>query len=405
MEKFRFIIDAGKRYRLFLSGIVVIIAIIGIGQGIAWYDRYVTHQEELAYQARFHTESFEIRQGETMDSLLTQAGCEESDREQVAKQLQSVADMVWRAGSVVRVVYFDHQCHEVRYDLSDVEMVVITKNDAGVFTTERTVVDIDIELVDKQGIITSSFYEDGLRAGLTPRIIMEIAGVFAWDIDFVNSLQEGDSFAVIFEKKMRDGEFVGTRDIVAARFTTEGHDFYAYRILDDEGNPRYYNESGESVVRLLLKTPLNFKRISSGFSGSRKHPISGDWKSHRALDLTAAVGTPVETVGDGKVTFAGTKGGYGKYIMIDHGQGFKTAYAHLSKILVRQGQHVVQGDLIGAVGMTGTSTGPHLHYEMYKYGNPVHPFQTEVPRSPRLEESRMSELHTLQEQYHDRIAR
>ncbi|MBP6925779.1 MAG: M23 family metallopeptidase, partial [Candidatus Pacebacteria bacterium] len=297
----------------------------------------------------------------------------------------------------VTFVYFDKIFEGLSYDVDNENTLLVERGDVG-FISRIEAIKYDIEVTSRSGTITTSFYNDGIETGLTPRIIMELADIFAFDVDFVNSIQEGDSFAVVYERLARDGELVGTGDILAARFTTSGETFYAYQVIDEDGNKEHYGADGGSSRRLLLKSPLNFKRISSNF-GNRKHPISGDWKSHKGIDLAADTGTPVESVGAGTVVSAGWNGGYGKYVRIKHSSGYETAYAHLSKISVKKGERVSQGQLIGAVGTTGSSTGPHLHYELHANGKIVHPFNTDTPKEDPISDALRPQLDAMVAQY------
>lgn len=336
-------------------------------------------QEE--YQARFTHKDYKIIKGDVFVSLLQkEAGLDYDLTTNIIDSVnKTYKGLKIKEGNKITFTYFDTAFQGLTYDIDDKKLIKVSLENG---TINSVVEDIpyEVEIVSNKGTINTSFYADGVAVGLTPRVIMELAGVFAWDIDFVNSLYEGDSFSLVYEKLIRDGKAVGTRDILAAKFINEGTEYYAYRVVDGKGHIKYYSENGDAKKRLLLKTPLNFKRISSQFTRSRKHPITGQWKAHKGIDLAASTGTPVEAVGDGVVIFAGTNGGYGKFIKINHGQGFITGYAHLSKIYIKNGARVNQGQLIGAVGTTGASTGPHLHYEMYKNGAVVHPFNTEVPK-------------------------
>ncbi len=288
------------------------------------------------------------------------------------------------------------------YDVSDQEELVVTKTE-GDYSIERNPIVFDIQQSTIHGVVEESFYASGLESGLTDRMIMELASVFAWDVDFTSSIREGDQFSLVFENKYRDGAFAGTGDLLAGRFVNDGQEFFAYLVKDEKGNNKYYNEDGKATEKLLLKTPLSYKRISSGFSMNRKHPILGTFKTHRAIDFAADTGTPIETVGDGTVVYAGWNGAYGNFVKIDHGQGFATAYAHLSKIYVSKGSRVKQGDLIGAVGSTGRSTGPHLHYEMYKNGALVHPLETKTPSGTPISESQKPLLEEAIQTYKEEL--
>jgi len=291
-----------------------------------------------------------------------------------------------RAGNIISFVFDKGNLKSVHYDITNNEELLITFEGEMYVVVRRP---IEYEIVEDvvAGIIDDSLYQSGIRAGLTGRMIMELATVFAWDIDFASSLRQGDQFFVVFEKRYRNGVFAGTGDLLAARFLHKGNEFFAYLVEHEDGAKKYYNEDGGATERMFLKTPLNYTRISSGFSLNRKHPILGTFQTHRAIDFAAPTGTPIETVSDGTVIFAGWQGAYGNYIKIDHGGGFATAYAHLSKMNVKKGDRVRQGQLIGKVGTTGRSTGPHLHYEMYKNGELVHPLETKTPSGSPIPES------------------
>jgi len=360
-------------------------------------------EAEIAHQARFSYEEYIVQEGDVVVSILQNAAnVDYGTTLLVVDAINSVHDVTKiKLEQLLTFEYFDGVFNALSYDVSSEEIVSITKSGDG-FVGVLSDIEYDVEMTSRRGSITSSFYTAGIDAGLTPRIIMELADIFAFDVDFVNSIQEGDSFAVVYERLARDGELVGTRDIVAARFTTNGETFYAYRVVDAEGNTEHYGPDGGSSRRLLLKSPLNFKRVSSNF-GNRKHPISGDWRKHKGIDLAADTGTPVESVGDGVVTRSGWNGGYGNYVEIKHSAGYETAYAHLSKINVKKGERVTQGELIGAVGSTGNSTGPHLHYELHFNGTIVHPFNTDTPKEEPITDALRPELDAMVAEYESQI--
>lgn len=360
-------------------------------------------EAERAYQARFSYEKYVIQSGDVMVSVLqNQAGVDYETTLKIIDAINVVHNVTKiKSDQEFTFVYFDKYLAGLSYDVDSENTLLVERDDNG-FVARLEKIKYDIEVLTRTGTITTSFYNDGIEAGLTPRVIMELAGMFAWDVDFVSSVQEGDSFAVVYERLARDGELVGTRDILAARFTNNGKEYFAYRVEDEKGNVFHYGPDGGSSRRLLLKSPLNFKRISSGFGG-RKHPISGNWKTHKGIDLAASTGTPVESVGDGTVISAGRNGGYGNYILIRHTQGYETAYAHLSKINVKKGQRVTQGQLIGAVGTTGNSTGPHLHYEMHKNGKVIDPFNSQVPKEEPISDDLRPQLEKMVAEYQSQV--
>ena len=364
----------------------------------------IAERKVAEYNIRFTYKDYTIVKGDVIVSILQKEVM--LDYDTTTKIIDSInkaqKGLQIKEGEKIKFIYFDGIFQGLSYDINDEKFIKVSVANGNVNSVVEDI-PYTVEVVVNKGTIATSFYADGVAVGLTPRVIMELAGVFAWDIDFVNSLYEGDNFYLVYEKLIRDGTAVGTRDILAARFTNNGTDYYAYRVVDEKGNIKYYAENGDAKKRLLLKTPLNFKRISSQFTRSRKHPVTGAWRAHKGIDLAASTGTPVESVGDGVVTYAGNNGGYGKFIKINHGQGFATAYAHLSKIYVKNGARVVQGQLIGAVGTTGTSTGPHLHYEMHKNGAVVHPFNTEVPKDVPIAETYKKQLEETVAEYKGKL--
>jgi murein DD-endopeptidase MepM/ murein hydrolase activator NlpD len=348
---------------------------------------------------------YEIESGNTFNGILQGVGDVSSDEAlSITKEVNEIFDVSKiKAGSFMKFLFINEAFAQVTYDIDDETMIIVEKNEEEVSISEEK---IKYELKDAQSetTITSSLYLDGTSIGMSNKAILDLASIFSWDIDFATNIQTGDSFNVIYQNRYRDGEFVGVGDILAARFTNSGVDYYAF-LVEQDGVRNYYNEVGESKERLLLKTPLNYSRISSNFSYSRKNPVNGNFASHRAIDLAAPTGTPIESVGGGVVEYAGWNGGYGKYIRIRHGNGFKTAYAHLSNInsKVVKGGIIEQGQLIGAVGSTGNSTGPHLHYELWKEGVPVNPFTTDLPGGEAITEELENVFQRVLSLYIDRL--
>lgn len=213
--------------------------------------------------------------------------------------------------------------------------------------------------------IENSLFLDGGRAGVPQQVLIELAGIFGWDIDFAQDIRKGDSFSLIYEERFLEGKHISNGDILIARFINRGKSYTAIRYKDPDGKVSYYNEKGLSMRKAFLRNPIDFARISSRFSLGRKHPILNRIRAHKGTDYAAATGTPIKSTGNGRVIFAGRKGGYGNVVVIKHNRRYETRYAHLSKFnrRARKGMRVKQGQIIGYVGMTGLATGPHLHYE------------------------------------------
>jgi len=249
------------------------------------------------------------------------------------------------------------------------------------YSSELKELEPDTLLSYREGIINDSLYLSGQQANLPDKLIMELANIFAWDIDFVFDIRQGDSFAILFEEQYLDGEMFAVGDIIAASFTNRGRTYDAVRYTDSSGSSSYYTPEGLSMRKAFLRAPLDIFRISSGFNLRRKHPIHKMIKAHRGVDYAAPRGTPVFSAGDGKVTATGYSKANGNYIFVQHGQTYVTKYLHLNKKKVRRGQTVKQRQVIGTVGSTGYATGPHLHYEFLVNGVHRNPRTVKLPQA------------------------
>ncbi len=251
--------------------------------------------------------------------------------------------------------------------------------------------DFDIETVNKpvekrinfsSGLIQSSLFEAGKQAGLSDALTMEMAGIFGWDIDFALDIRQGDKFSILYEEQFIEGKKYQTGTILAAEFTNQGKTFKAIRFTDKSGRSNYYTPTGLSMRKTFLRTPVDFRRISSRY-GKRKHPVLNRMRLHKGVDYAARRGTPIHSSGDGKVIFKGRKGGYGRVVIVQHGSRYKTLYAHMNgfKRGIRVGKYVKQGQTIGFVGSSGRATGPHLHYEFRVNGVHRNPLTVKLPNA------------------------
>lgn len=268
----------------------------------------------------------------------------------------------------------------LRSKLSSLETLALEKTSDG-YTFKKEQVRPDVTPTYARGEIDSSLFLAAKRAGLSHNLTMDLANVFGYDIDFALDIRKGDSFEVIYEEKTVEGRRVGTGNILAARFTNRGKTYSAVRYTNKDGVTSYYNADGTSMRKAFIRTPVDFARISSRFSNGRKHPILNKIRAHKGVDYAAPHGTPIKSAGDGKVLLAGRKGGYGNTVIIQHGQRYRTLYAHMQGFAkgVRNGSIVKQGQIIGYIGTTGLSTGPHLHYEFQVDGVHVDPLGLKLP--------------------------
>lgn len=269
------------------------------------------------------------------------------------------------------------------YEINPIDFVVYDFSDSlRVYTGKKPV---ERQIRTATGTIKSSLWNCFVENNLDVDLALAMSDVYAWTVDFYG-LQKGDNFKVIFEEVYVDRKLVGIDRILGARFTSSGKDFFAYR-FEQAGKAEYFDGKGQSLQRSFLKAPLKFSRISSRFSKARLHPILRIVRPHFGVDYSAPRGTPVVSLGDGRVGEVGYKGGYGKFISIRHNSVYMTTYAHLSGYAkgIKSGSHVSQGQLIGYVGSTGLATGPHLDFRVYKNGSPVDPLRMESPPSKPVE--------------------
>lgn len=268
------------------------------------------------------------------------------------------------------------------YDIDEESRLVVERTDDG-FSARVDVFEFETKLVKVSGTIRSSLFEAMADAGESANLAVRLAEVFSHQINFVNEVQEGDTFEMVVEKKYLGEDFRRYGDIVAARFVNDGKTFEAFRFADEKGRARYFSADGSSLETEFLKAPLNFTRVSSGYTMHRRHPIFGKVRPHQGVDYAAPRGTPVKALGAGSVVFKGWKNGYGNTLVIRHGGGIETQYAHLSRFAssLRVGQKVDQGEVVAFVGATGTATGPHLDFRVMKNGRFVHPDSLSGARS------------------------
>lgn len=336
----------------------------------------------------------EILTGSTFSVMASQAGVATSTVGIILENTKKVYDLALiRAGKEL-VFKFDEKTKdlkELNYDI-DTEETLIIKN---VSTTtedwqaEKKLIDYKTEIFSDEGVIESSLYEAMVGQGIDERTVIALAEVFAWQIDFAGEIQKGDSFKVVYEKRFLDGNYVMPGKILAAKFIASGSEYKGFYFKGSDDKDGYYDENGKSVEKVFLKSPIQYRYISSGFSYKRVNPVTGSAGSHRAIDYVAPSGTPVVSIGDGTVIQAGWNGAYGISVKVRHNDTYTTVYGHFSSLAkgIKKGASVKQGQVIGYVGSTGQSTGPHLHYEVYKFGSLVNPFNIVVPDGKPINDS------------------
>ena len=261
---------------------------------------------------------------------------------------------------------------KLTYKTSLTDHYVAVKTDSGAFHSYRREISLEKETVVRTFTIESSLYQAVTGQGETGDLVAAFADIFSWDIDFYLYPRKGDTIQMLFEKYTLDGKFIKYGNILAAQYIGRSNAFSAF-YFDDGRQAGYYDENGVPLRKMFLRVPVKFGQRTSSYSTRRFHPISKKYKRHTGIDYSAAHGTPIFATAGGTVEFAGRRGGYGKLLVIRHPNGYKTYYGHCSRLLVKKGSYVKQGQTIARVGRTGQATGPHVHYEVRVNGNPVNP--------------------------------
>ena len=357
-------------------------------------------QKDTVYPLGFCTDSFsvvsgKVQSGDNFSAWVTRLGLPRERAYGLIMACDTVFDVrKFRAGNSWNAYYSDSTTlRYIVYDNSKVLQTVFQCGDSlavwkyhkKVDTFERTA-DVTIE---------TSLWNDMLEAGAPAQLIIDLSDIYAWTVDFFG-LQKGDRFRVLYNEDMVEGTSAGVSGIWYAEFQRGNTVLPAVYFDQGDGGNKYWNQKGESMRKAFLKAPLKFSRISSGFSYHRLHPVHGTVRPHTGVDYAAPTGTPVHSIGDGTVLSAGWgKGGAGNTVKVRHNSVYTTAYLHLSKMAVKAGQRVSQGQVIGYVGMTGTATGPHLDFRVWKNGTPINPLTLESPPSEPVKKENLAALDSV----------
>ncbi|MEO0576465.1 MAG: peptidoglycan DD-metalloendopeptidase family protein [Pseudomonadota bacterium] len=326
----------------------------------------------------------EISQGDTLDGLFRKNNLNIGDLITISQLDAAKTPLrMLKPGDRLTVTHnSEGRVYGITRDLGIEERLTITKGDDG-FVAQVVQRPVEYRRVVKHGNIDSSLFESAMAVGLSDRVVMNVAGIFAWDIDFVYDIRQGDSYYVIFEEIWQDGKKIEDGEIVAAEFVNQGDSYKAVRFRNPDGTSDYFDAEGRSVRKAFLRAPVDFKRISSSFNPNRRHPVLNTIRAHRGVDYAAPRGTPIMSAGDGKIIFRGKQRGYGNVIKVQHGGNITTLYAHMSNFHKGQrvGTRVRQGQIIGFVGATGMVTGAHLHYEYQLNGVHRNPRTVPLPQA------------------------
>ena len=335
---------------------------------------------------------FTVQSGDNLSLIFKRAGLNDRDIYELFSDAKDAKDLRnIRPGQKISFLVENNKLQGLTYVISKLDSVEFARTTKG-FNSKEISLEPDIKTAFREATIDSSLYMAAKRAGISGSLTMELANIFGWDIDFALDIHKGDTFKVMYEEQHLDGKKIGTGKILAAEFTNGGKTFQAVRYMDKDGVGRYYTPDGRGMHKAFLRTPIEFARISSHFSLSRKHPVLHIIRAHKGTDYAAKKGTPIRATGSGKIAFAGRRGGYGNCVVINHGQGYETLYGHMNAFAkgMRSGSRVSQGDIIGYVGMTGLASGPHLHYEFHMNGQVRNPVTVPLPKAMGVDKTEMA---------------
>lgn len=338
------------------------------------------------------TRAVVARNGDNLMGLLTRAGADRSDAATAIAALKGVYDprRDLRIGHKL-LITFDPKGADLEAPLvlAKVELplafdrdVSIQRKIDGAFTAQEVEKKLERRLVQASGTIDSSLFQDGREAEIPPQVLIQLIQLYSFDVDFQREIRAGDAFEILYERLFdENGNVVHDGEVAYAKLTLRGTEMPLYQYTTAANNTDYFNAKGQSVRKALMRTPIDGARLSSAY-GKRKHPILGYTKMHTGTDFAAPRGTPIYAAGNGVITQIGRNGGYGNYIRIRHTNGsYQTAYAHTKGFArgLKKGSRVKQGQVIAYVGSTGNSTGPHLHYEVFKDGKRTNPQKLQLP--------------------------
>lgn len=348
-----------------------------------------------------------VQRGDTVAELLRRLNVEDAAASEYLRSEASAASLRQLAvGKEVQAeTAADGSLLALRFLNNSGEQVVVERT-GGQFKVSTMPSQLEQRVFMRTGEIKTSLYAATDAAGLPDPAANQMAEIFGGEIDFHRELRKGDRFSVIFEMTYSNGEPVRTGRILAAEFTNQGRTHRAVYFQTAENKGDYYAPDGKSMRKAFLRSPIEFSRVSSGFSNSRFHPVLNKWRAHKGVDYAAPIGTKVKVTADGVVAFVGKQGGYGNVVLVNHQGRYTTVYGHLSRFAsgLQRGQRVAQGDVIGFVGMTGLSSGPHLHYEFKIDGTQRDPLRVALPDAKPISQEQMAVFQQTTRELNDRLA-
>ncbi|MEM7282965.1 MAG: peptidoglycan DD-metalloendopeptidase family protein [Pseudomonadota bacterium] len=345
------------------------------------------------------TQILKVESGDSLDWLFKKHELSRKDLANIMllSEAKKTLPLV-KPGEEIVVRHEDGKILELRRSVSETLILVISQDEDGVFKPAFEAHPIETRIKRAHAVIENSLFLAAMEVGMSHNLTMNLAGVFAWDVDFMLDIRSKDEFSLIYEEVWQDGEYLRDGEIIAAEFVNNGDVHRAVRYEDPNGNVDYFTPEGLSVRKAFIRAPVDFTRISSRFNPNRRHPILNKIRAHRGVDYAAPSGTPIKAAGDGKVIFRGKKSGYGNTLILQHGGNITTLYAHLSRYAKpRYGTRVKQGQVIGYVGMTGLATAPHLHYEYRLNGVHRNPRTVALPKADPINKKYLADFETKAE--------
>ena len=338
-------------------------------------------------QAGLATIEVVVGRNDTMDAIFRRMALDKSDLAAI-RNLPGIRQSLdfLKPGDAIKVTHLnDGGIQELSRKVSETQILDVVREDSG-FAAKIISNPVETRIRTAAATIDSSLFQAAEAAAISDAVALKLANVFAWDIDFVLDIREGDRFTAVYEQIYQDGKYLHDGEVLAAEFVNDGKVYRAVRFTGAGGSSGYYTPDGKPMRKAFLRAPVDFTRVSSVFNPSRRHPILNVIRGHMGTDYAAPTGTPVHAAGDARVSFEGTRGGYGNAIVLLHTNSVSTLYGHMSRFAkgVRMGSHVNQGDIIGYVGMTGLATGPHLHYEYLMNGVHMNPQTVRLPGAEPL---------------------
>ena len=345
----------------------------------------------------------EVRNGQFFSTLMTSLGMSAGEAYNLTQACDGVFDVrTLRVGNSYKAYYSVDTLQYLVYDRDRTSQLIFRCQPPYEVSVYEKPVTVHKRYADVT--ISNSLWVDMTNAGVSPNLILSLSDIYAWTVDFFG-LQKGDRFRVLYDERMCEDEVIAVDTVRYAIFTHNGSDYPAVMYNQKDGGNIYWNEKGESMRKAFLKAPLKYSRISSGFSHARRHPVTRKVQPHYGVDYAAPTGTPVMTIGDGVVTSVKYEGAGGNTVRIKHNSVYSTAYLHLSKYAkgLKVGQRVRQGEVIGYVGSTGRSTGPHLDFRVWKNGSPVNPLKMDSPPAEPLRGEHKAAFAGVSEMYKAQI--